>query len=156
MKQIMNMRKPSYDFDNESVDTYRMEMGDDYEMPSIRTNQKLRHTFFNNKNSWDTMTHKAYPTKVPIDEISESAGDKEFKKMLEEYKQLKEEKRVKDSLFDSKTVQDRGRGKGKSWQNSTTKSTLTSNIQDKVQQALTKTKSVMQMLKRTKSLTINQ
>lgn len=39
----------------------------------------------------------------------------------------------------------------KNWQTSTIKSALPPNIQDRVQQALTKTKNLMQMLKNTKS-----
>lgn len=40
---------------------------------------------------------------------------------------------------------------GKSWQTSTIKSTLASNIQDKIQHALTKTRRAMEMLNRAKS-----
>lgn len=36
-----------------------MEMGEDFEMPSIRTNQKLRQTVLNSQKSWDTMTYKS-------------------------------------------------------------------------------------------------
>lgn len=122
-------------------------------MPSIRTNQKLRHTFLNSGQSWDTLTYKANPIKTPvIEKIHESADDKNFKKMVEDSKKNKEEKKAKDNSFDSKTaVQNKDKCKG--WQTSTIKSTLPPNIQDKVQQALTKTKHVMQMLKRTKSST---
>jgi hypothetical protein len=40
---------------------------------------------------------------------------------------------------------------GKNWQNSTIKSTLAPNIQDKIQQALAKTRLAMEMLNRAKS-----
>lgn len=39
-------RTPIYD-DTESVDTYAMELGEDYEMPSLVANQRLRQTFVN-------------------------------------------------------------------------------------------------------------
>jgi hypothetical protein len=57
-----------------------MEMGEDFEMPSIRTNQKLRQTVINDKKSWDTLTCKAPTTNKQ--KISESAGKNDFMKTI--------------------------------------------------------------------------
>lgn len=67
-----------YDYDEESVDTYQMEMGEDFEMPSMRTNQRLRQTVLNSKKSWDTLTHKSPSNLNKKKKICESAGNKDF------------------------------------------------------------------------------
>lgn len=58
--------------------------------------------------------------------------------------------RQNEGNSDNKTVQE-AHLKQKNWQSSTIKSALPPNIQDRVQQALMKTKNLMQMLKNTKS-----
>ena len=83
----MNPKKPPLyyqDFDNDSVDTYQMEMGEDYEMPSIKTNQRLRQTIYTDKNQWDTMTARSPQKKKK--NIHESAGNKVFNRIIEENK----------------------------------------------------------------------
>jgi hypothetical protein len=58
-----------------------MELGEDFEMPSIRTNQKLRQTF-TNKKSWDTLTYKSPNNINKKRKIHESAGKKDFSNIL--------------------------------------------------------------------------
>lgn len=124
-------------------------MGEDFQMPSIRTDQKLRQTVINNKKSWDTLTHKAPASNKK--KVCESAGNTDFKKIIESNKKILKESALKrlELISDNKTVQENLRQK--TWQSSTIKSTLPPNIQDRVQQALAKTKNVMEKLKNTKS-----
>lgn len=124
-------------------------------MPSIRTNQKLRQSFVNNKSSWDTLTHKAQPSNNKKEaKVYESAGKKDWIHIIDDNRKLLKEsasKAQESGAFDSKTVQDAGI-KPKNWQNSTIKSTVNPDINDRVQQALIKTKNVMQLLKKAKNL----
>ena len=72
-------------------------------------------------------------------------------KIIENNKRVLKQSALKriDLSSDNKTVNDNL--KSKTWQTSTIKSTLPPNIQDRVQQALAKTKNVMELLKTTKS-----
>ena len=64
-------------------------MGDDYEMPNLKTNQRLRQTIFTDKKPWDTFTTRS-PTKR-ANKIHESAGQRDFKRMIENNKKRFEE-----------------------------------------------------------------
>ena len=77
------------EYDNESIDTYQMEMGDDYEMPNLKTNQRLRQTIFTDKKPWDTFTTRS-PTKRG-NKIHESAGQRDFNRIIENNKTNLEE-----------------------------------------------------------------
>lgn len=82
--------------------------------------------------------------------VHESAGNKGFANLVEVNKRVMREAAMKQAENeDNKTVQQSPMKKN--WQTSTIKSALPPNIQDRVQQALTKTKNLMQMLKNTKS-----
>lgn len=59
-------------------------MGEDFEMPSVRTNQKLRQTLVNSKHSWDMLTYK---TNTKANNFHESAGAKNFKTIIDKNKE---------------------------------------------------------------------
>lgn len=87
-----------HDYDNESVDTYQMELGEDYEMPRIaqQQRQRLRQTVLN-KNSmknWDTMSSRtkganpSSPKGFHKSKITESAGFQDFQRIIEKNRKM--------------------------------------------------------------------
>ncbi len=118
-------------------------------MPSIKTNQRLRQTIFTNKKPWDTMTSKNTKN------IHESAGNRVFHKIIEENKAKLEDE--KQSSGDSQTVNEKAKNRNRNWPSETFRSDDSPNIQQRVQQALAKTKNVMSMLKNsTKSFSLQK
>lgn len=87
-------------YDEESVDTYQMEMGEDFEMPSIANQKKLRQTALVPKDKWETFTvrNKGKETSSPMMEkpsknnyqlskgFHESAGNNFFSQFHEKNK----------------------------------------------------------------------